>query len=307
MKSSWRWLAIFVMLSATGAQAQVGVEVRLEQEQFLPTETLEVSVRITNRTGQTLWLGQDSDWLNFTVEANDGRLVAKTGEVPVEGKFMLESSKVAVKRVDIAPFFALNSAGRYHVVATVNIKEWNMAASSAPRAFDIVEGTKLWAQEVGVPPTEANRGSQPEVRRYLLQQANYLRTQLRLYLRITDVTGAHTFKVIPLGKLLSFSRPEGQVDSLSNAHIIYQSGPQSFTYMVFNPHGDLLTRQTYDFGETRPRLAVGRDSRISVHGGVRKLLSSDVPPPPEGDMGSDAAASTVTNSATNTPAKQKVH
>lgn len=303
MKSSPLWLVIVAVFFGTCARAQVGVEVRLDQEQFLPTETLEVSVRVTNRTGQTLWLGQDADWLTFTVESNDGRLVPKNGEVPVEGKFMLESSKVAVKRVDIAPYFSLNAAGRYRVVASVHIKEWNMVASSAPKAFDIVEGTKLWAQEVGLPPAEGATGSQPEVRRYLLQQANYLRTQLRLYLRITDVSGAHTFKVIPLGKLLSFSRPEGQVDYLSNAHILYQSGPQSFSYMVFNPHGDLLARQTYDFGETRPKLAVGRDSRISVHGGVRRILSTDVPAAP-GESDSSKAASTDTNSVGALPTKK---
>lgn len=263
---------------------------RLDQEHFLPTETLEVSVRITNRTGQTLWLGNDSEWLTFSVEANDGRLVQKTGDVPVEGKFMLESSKVAVKRVNIAPYFSLNSPGRYYVSAMVNIKEWNLAVSSLAKAFDIVEGTKLWAQEVGLPQPAGSSTAQPEVRRYLLQQANYLRTQLRLYLRITDVSGAHTFKVIPLGKLLSFSRPEGQVDYLSNAHILYQNGPQSFSYTVFNPYGDLLVRQSYDFGETRPKLAVGRDSKISVHGGVRRVFSTDVPPPPAEELSPEAAA-----------------
>lgn len=301
MNKRWLWLAVCAGLFAVTAQAQLEVGVRLDQEQFLPTEMIEVSVRVTNRTGQTLWLGEDPEWLTFSVQGNDGRLVSKNGEAPVEGKFMLEASKVAVKRVNIAPYFELGRPGRYHIAATVTIRPWNMTVSSAPKGFDIVEGTKLWTQDVGVPPRPGAPSTQPEVRRYMLQQANYLRTQVRLYLRITDTSGLHTFRVVPIGNLLSFSRPEGQVDAMSNLHVLYQNGPRTFSYSVFNPNGDLLLRQMYDFGESRPRLSAGRDSRISVQGGVRRTDSSDIPPPDEKELSAphlEGLRSTNTPSAT---------
>ena len=53
------WLTLF------SAPAQVTVDVVLDQEQFLPTETMPVAVRITNRSGQPLHLGADADWLTF--------------------------------------------------------------------------------------------------------------------------------------------------------------------------------------------------------------------------------------------------
>lgn len=260
---------------AASARAQIGIDLRMEQTHFLPTEPIEVSVRITNHTGQTLTLGESADWLTFNLETPEGRVLPKLQDPEVLGKFSLESSKVAIRRVNIAPCFPLEAAGRYLVVASVNVKEWNLHQTSAPRPINIIEGTRLWQQEVGVPQSTG----QLEVRRYVLQQANYIQSQIRLYLRITDVTGGKTFKVVPIGKLLSFSRPEGQVDAESNLHVLYQNGPHSFSYTKYNPNGELLIRQTYDYGTTRPRLQAGRDSRITVQGGSRWVRAIDIPTP----------------------------
>src|SRR6266404_7912813 len=87
--------------------AQVTVEVTQQQEQFLPGESLPTAVRITNRSGQTLRLGGEEDWLTFSIESREGTVVSKTGDAPVVGEFTLESSKVATKRVDLTPYFSL--------------------------------------------------------------------------------------------------------------------------------------------------------------------------------------------------------
>ena len=58
-------------LSACWLGAQVTAEVVLDEEYFLPGESIVVSVRISNLSGQTLQLGKDPDWLTFAVEAKD--------------------------------------------------------------------------------------------------------------------------------------------------------------------------------------------------------------------------------------------
>src|SRR6187455_1973107 len=179
--------------------AQVTVEVTLEQEQFLGGEALPAAVRITNRSGQTLRLGTEPDWLTFLVESRDGFIVVKTGEVPVLGEFTLESSKVATRRVDLAPYFAISHPGRYNVTATVRIKAWDATLNTKPKSFDIIQGAKLWSQEFGVPAAANVTNQSPEVRKYTLQQANYLRTQLRLYLRLTDAAETKVIKVFSMG------------------------------------------------------------------------------------------------------------
>jgi len=271
---------IFLVAWAGPLRAQVKVEVTQEQHQFLPGEPLEIAVRITNRSGQALHLGAEGDWLSFTINSKDNVVVPKNSDPPVAGEFVLESSKVAIKRLDLAPCFTLTQPGRYEIIATVYITDWKRELTSAPKPFDLIEGTKLWEQEVGVPGVT---NATPDIRRYVLQQATYLRGQMRLYVRITDGAGV-TQKIFPVGPMTSFSRPEPQVDRLSNLHLIYQDGPHSFLYTICNLNGEVTTRQTFDYVDSRPRLSINQLGDIAVLGGVRRVAANDVPPPKDDDI-----------------------
>ena len=257
--------------------AQVQVELTFEQDQFLAGEAVPVGVRITNFSGQTLHLGQDSDWLRFTIEGRDNYIVPTSGEVPVQGEFAVESSSVATRRVDVAPYFALTKPDRYSVTATVKLKQWGQELVSKPKSFEVIAGTKLWEQEVGIPSTS---GQSPEVRKYALQQAIHLK-QLKLYVRVTDQAESRVIRAFPIGPLLSFSNPEHQIDKSSNLHVLYQTGAKSFNYSVVNADGRLLVRQTYEYTDTRPGLRVDRQGRIYIGGGARRISSEDLPSPAE--------------------------
>lgn len=254
--------------------AQVSVELSLDQDQFLPGESLQVGVRVTNFSGQTLRVGKDNDWLHFTIEGVDNSIVQAFGDVPVQGEFEVESSTVATRRVDVAPYFALNRPGHYVITATVKLKQWDKDLVSKSKGFNIIAGTKLWEQDFGV-PTAA--GQAPEVRKYALQQAIHLK-QMKLYARVTDPSESRVFHVFPIGPMVSFSKPECQIDKSSNLHVLYQTGARSFNYSVINPDGRLLVRETYDYSDTRPVLRIDREGRILIGGGVRRLSSDDLPP-----------------------------
>jgi hypothetical protein len=269
MKKAICWLS-FLALSIFPALGQVKVEVSLDQDQFLPGESIVATARISNRSGKTLRLGTEPDWLAFTIETGEGVLVPSIDEVPVKGAFALESSSRGSKRVEISPHFNLTQAGRYKLIATVKVKEWGEELSSQPFIFNVMEGTRLWEQDFGVPVKDKESDSPPEIRRYILQQANYLKNKLRLYLRVTDTAGLKVFKAIPVGTMLSFSHPEPQVDQNSNLHLLYQSWAHSFTYSVYNPEGDLLKREYYDYVGNRPRLNRDGDGRVTVTGGSRR-------------------------------------
>jgi hypothetical protein len=265
-----------LLFAASAVSAQVTVEVTLEQEQFLPGESIPAVVRITNRSGQTLEMGKDDTWLTFSVESPNGFVVSKKDEVPVKEEFTLESSKVAKVSVDLAPYFTLPQPGPYNIRATVTIREWSRQVNSPPKHFDLIEGAKLWEQEVGLPLASGDSDKAPELRKYTLHQANYLKKQLMLYIQITDHNGK-VYKVFPIGPMLSFSHPEPQIDKFSNLHVLYQDGPHSFSYNVINPYGSLLTRQTYDF-TTRPRLRLDSEGNLTIVGGTRRITSRDLPP-----------------------------
>jgi hypothetical protein len=277
MKALGLWLGLWVAVLLPVA-AQVTVEVTLDQDQFLPSESLPAAVRITNRSGQSLRLGREPDWLTFSVQSHGTETVPKTTDVPVVDEFVLESSRVATKHVDLAPYFSLNRPGHYSISATVQIKDWNQRITSPPKNFDIIDGAKMWEQEIGVPNASGPTNATPEVRKFILQQANYLKAQLRLYVRLTDASGARTFRVFPIGPMVSFSRPEPQVDKFSNLHLLYQDGAHTFRYTVINPDGEILARRIYDYVDKRPRLQPDMDGKISVNGGVRRITPLDVPP-----------------------------
>ena len=257
--------------------AQVSVDLALDQDQFLPGESLMVGVRITNFSGQTLHLGKDNDWLQITLEGRDNYVVPTTTDLPVQGEFNVESSKIVTRRVDVAPCFALSRPGRYKVSATVKLKDWDKELISKPKSFDVIAGTTLWEQDVGVSvPAASNRP--PEVRKYALQQAIHL-NRMKLYVRVTDQAGSRVFRVFPIGPLISFSSPEHQIDKSSNLHVLYQTGAKSFNYSVINPDGKLLIRQTHEYTDTRPTLRIDREGRIYVGGGYHRITSDDIPLP----------------------------
>jgi len=284
MKTAGLWLAI-LFACASPLCAQVKIELALDQEQFLPGEALPVLVKISNLSGQTLNLGSDEDWLRFAVDSRDSFIVLKNGEAPVVENIVLESAKAAIKRVDIAPYFNLKKPGSYSVSATATIKDWGRQIVSTPKTFDIINAAPLCDKEFGVPPPPGAENRPPEVRRYSLLQANYLK-KLTLYFKLSEASGK-ILRVYPLGPMLNISLPETQVDRLSNLHVLYQIGAHAACYTVFNTDGEITKRQTYDF-EARPRLRVDDEGNVIVSGAVRRVKPDDVPPP---DVASNEAAS----------------
>ena len=269
----------------------------MEQQQYLPGESIVVAVRITNRSGRAVRLGADRDWLTFTVAQGEGQAVPQITQVPVVGEFTLESSEIATKRVDLMPCYGFSS-GRFQVCATVRIPSWDASINSDPKSFEVVPGSRLWDQEFGVPVAANDTNSVPELRKYVLKQIHYVPGKLRLYLSVEDIAG-RPLRVCPIGAVLSFSRNDPRVDAASNMHLLYQSGPRSFSYTSYDPNGNLLTRQLYDYTDSRPRLAVDDNGQIFVAGGVRRYTADDFPPPrllvPPPPGASNSSVPTLTN------------
>jgi hypothetical protein len=263
----------FAAALAPAAFAQVTAEIIFDQEHFLRSESLPLRVRISNFSGQPLKLGGTPEWLTFTVENREGRGLARTGEIPLPQSFTIDSSKTVSVRADLMPHFKLNEPGHYSVKAQIKIPQIEKEIATEAKTFDIISGTKLWEREVGVP------GTKPTVtRKFALQQATFMK-QLRLYVRVTDVSESQVVRVVPLGMLLSFSQPEALVDNSSQLHVLFQNGARSFLYSVVAPDGEHLIRQTWDYANTRPRLQSEDDGRVMVIGGARRILLSDLPSP----------------------------
>jgi len=259
------------------AHAQVTAELVLDQEHFLIGETINAAVKVTNRSGQTLHLGDDPNWLTFSMEGSDGSVVSRIGSTPVLGEFDLGSGQVVTRRVNLEPYFVLDTVGRYRVQARINIKVWDTTLSAPVETFDIIKGARLWTQKFGMLLPAGVSNQAPVVRRYSLEQANHLRTQARLYLRISDASESKVIKVLPIGGMVSFSTPDHQIDRLNQLHILYQQGAQTYLYTVIDPEGEVLIRQTHEITNSRPKLRADEQGNFSVVGGARRLRYDDIP------------------------------
>jgi hypothetical protein len=271
-------MSVWMGLTATAvaAWAQVSAGLHLAQDQFLPGESIPVSVRITNFSGQTLKLGRDNFWLQFLLEEKHGPSLASISNVPVAGAFDLDNAMIATKRLDLAPHYRSLRPGRYVLSSVLRIPDWGSFLELNPVEFDIFPGTVVWEQLFGVPNSIGTTG-QPEFRRYALQQAFHLK-QMKLYAAVTDPSGGRIHAVFPLGPVLTFSKPEKQLDRESNLHVLWQFGARSFYYCVIDPEGRLIARQTHDYaGGSRPVLATDGDGRILIRGGVRRRAINDLP------------------------------
>lgn len=273
---SLRYIGVLSLLLGGGAMAQIQVELAFDQGQYLPEEQIPAKVRIHNSSGQTLILGKDNSWLDFDVEALDGSIVRLRKPLDVTGEFSLPSAHRATRVVHLNEFFEMLKYGRYEITASVTIQEWGgQVFHSREKSIDISTGVKLWETAYGIP--HPDRAEPPEIRKFILAQANHVK-DIHLYLRITDQSEQHTYKLFSIGPMISFSKPEAQLDQWSNLHVLYQQNARSFLYTVVTPDGLLLARQTWDYTETRPQL-VGGAGKVTVRGGVRRISASDLPPP----------------------------
>ena len=291
MKKLVATLACWLVWLSPAMSQGVSVEVVLDQAYFLPHEALMVKVRITNFSGQPLEFGKDDDWLSFAVEGSKSFVVPRLAPVAVRGAFTLDSSQVATRTVDLAPCFDLSRPNHYTVRATVNLPQWQRMVTSDKKGFDILSGAKLWEQDFGVPQGVVQAGGFPVVRKYALFQTIHGK-QLKLYLRLSDVAENKVFRIFAIGPMVSFGKPEPQMDKFGNLHVLYQTGARSFNYSIVSPEGLLIARETHDYTGSRPVLRAESEGRITVTGGIRRPSADDLPPPTTTVSSNDAEPKT---------------
>jgi hypothetical protein len=274
MKRTVLLLLLLLLGAARWLPGQITLEVLLEQENYLRDFSLPAKVRISNSSGQTIRFGQEPDWLSFEIRDARGLDVRQVGKVELADAFLLPSAKVANLTTDLMPYFDLGKSGRYSLIVHLKVAELNRTLSSPAKPFNIVNGNTVWQHEFGLPGV-----AKVEARKYALQQVS-LGKELRLYMRLTDPGEHRVFRVLPLGTLLSVSKPECLVDRSCQLHILYQSGARSFLYQIVSPDGDIIIRQTHEYvGSSRPVLRHTEEQAVVVAGGARRPQATDLPPP----------------------------
>jgi len=274
------WALAFGFLPLARCQVRgVTAEMSLAQDELLPDEDMQLKVRIENRSGQDLVLGQENDWIAFTVTGENNKLVGQLGDSAVSNQFTVSSGQVSTCTFNLTPYFSFRAPGHYKVAATFKVPQWNMEIPCKGANFAIVNGIRLAKMPdfpVGVPVPQGATNTVPEGRRYFLEKAD-LGSGSKLYFQLTDESGSRTLKVFPIGRMLDFSDPEAQLDRFNNLHVLHQTYAKTFNYCVINPLGQILDRRTYEYTDTRPKLSFFEGS-VFVAGGARRESTNDIPP-----------------------------
>jgi hypothetical protein len=274
--------AVMLCLAAGSLQAQISgvtAELKLDEDQYLPDEDLQLKVRISNRSGQEITLGTDNYWISLSIASDNNRTCPQLGEMPVQGAFSLQSGEVGIRALNPTPYYEFRRLGRYRVTATIRIPQWHQEITTKAVYFNVGNGVtlpNLANIQFGMPVTGNATNTPPEVRRYSLLKVTSLKAP-RLYFRLTD-NNDRVLRIFPILPMTSFSDPEAQLDKYNNLHVLSQIGGHSFGYAVLSPNGKWLLRQTYVYTDTRPMLRVDTDGQILVAGGGRIPSEDDFPP-----------------------------
>lgn len=268
-------LLVAALCLGSAARAQIELRLATEREFFLPGEELDVAVKVANFSGGPLTLGEQPDWIRFTVERSDSGVVNKLSEVSESGSFTLEHATVGTLHFDLMPHFVLDRPGNYRVVAQATTPKSAEIYSSEAKTFEIVSGVRLNPDRVlGVTLPDGTIVK----RKYILQQVNFLR-KLQLYLRVTDGEENRIFKVTKLGPVVTFDPPRWVVDRQNCFHVLHRIDANTSAYHMFEPDGQAVRRELHRYTTTTPELRVNEAGEVAVIGGVRRPSPGDIPAP----------------------------
>ncbi|MSU84171.1 MAG: hypothetical protein EXS21_03520 [Pedosphaera sp.] len=269
--------------------AQVDVKLEFDQNKFLTGEKSEVILRIANFTGGPLRLGERADWLRFGLENVSGVGVARTADLEETGAFTLKTGARATLRFNLTPLFKIDQVGRYNVSATVYTGSGDNHVITAPAEFEVMNGVVLWEREFGV------LGGVSERRRYAVVQANYLK-RARIFAVITNPEASVTYKVMPLGTVVSFNPPSMAMDAQNRLHVLHQYGADEYLHHRIHADGTVAVRHNYVSRVGRPILGVDGTGDVAVVRATRRASNLDI------SLSEDSAGS-GTNGAANPSSK----
>ena len=256
---------VFFLLLALPSRAQVQVDIKLDRNLFILGEVIPVTVVVTNLTGNDLDLVDSgiNKWFGFDVESADGRPLPPRDGDYVNPPVQLGSGQKITRTVNITPLFPVDEFGGYRVRACIYLAQGNRFCKSPALNFDVTEGLQIWQKTVGVPEGFPGAGGT----RTITLLVHHLPQSKQLYLRIEDSQGGIRKCMHKLGRLVTSTVPDIQLDSKNRVHILQNNAPKVFLYSNVGLEGEVLARKSFNELTTRPSMHRSADGNIQIAGG----------------------------------------
>ena len=268
-RTGWRtWAASLVLILVSLAlplRAQVQVDITLERNLFILGEVIPVTVTVTNLTGNDLDLIDSgiNKWFGFDVTSADGRPLPPRDGDYVNPPVQLGAGQKITRTVNITPLFPVDEFGSYRVRACIYLAQGNRFCKSPTLNFDVTEGLQVWQKTVGVPDGFPGAGGTRTVTLLI----HHLPQSKQLYLRIEDTQGGLRKCMHKLGRILTSTIPDVQLDNKNRIHVLQNNAPKVFLYSSVGLEGEVLDRKSFNEMATRPSMHRTADGSIQIVGG----------------------------------------
>src|SRR5256886_15046578 len=155
-----------IFFIASSACAQIQVELKFPQLQYIAYEPVVANLTITNLAGRDVDLRSENgqDWFGFEITGDEGRTIAPISNTDSE-PLNVAAGKRVTRKINLAPLFGVHDFGTYHVRAHVYFADLNKFFYSQTKVFEIADARPIWQKTVAVPESGGASGN---VRTYSL-------------------------------------------------------------------------------------------------------------------------------------------
>lgn len=317
------FLLLFLLGLFTGPavplHAQLSVELRISQLNYLLYEAIFARVFIRNISGHAIAFGERNELqgsLRFEIQTHENvgkrylPLIDPALTPPLTGS-IIPAGATREYTFNLRDYYDIRATGRYGIRAVVRHNRFRDEYLSPLVSFNVVNGMLFRKIPVGVPSFEEDitgkNSSGTKIQQRCYHILSYFTGKIHVYnLMIDDdqVVYANRRIGFNLGPTLS---PECEVDFLSRLNLLMPANAKVFAYYRFTPDGRLDQRRILLKTASRPRLVVDtKTGSVSVIGGreARRDLdyeeikdipfvgirSGSKPPPPKGSITKDLDA-----------------
>ena len=259
-------VAIFLLVVAATARAQIQVELTFKRVQYIAHEPILATVKIVNNSGRDIDLHDDSGqhWFGFEINAGEGRLLAPLRTDASEPDLHVEAGKTVTRKINLTAPFPVADFGTYHVRANVFFADLNKYFYSTTKVVQVADARPIWQKTVGVPEGMPGAG---EARTYSLLSNRFL-DHTSLYVRVENRDTGVVFTTYSLGRIIASQDPQAEIDRANQLHVLHCASPRSWAYSHVGLNGELLAHSTFLETKSRPRLRHTADGTIAVNGGM---------------------------------------
>lgn len=254
------------------ANAQIQVQLKFSRLQYIAYEPLIATVTITNRAGRPVDLHDEGGqpWFGFEVTGNEGQSIGPAG-APDSAPLHIEASATVTQKINIAPLFAIQDLGAYHVRAHVYFADLGRFFYSPTKVVEVTDARPIWKQSVGVPDASGTSG---ETRVYSLM-TNRFPDHTSLYVRVEDQSRSLVYATYSLGRIIaSFDEPHAEIDRENRLHVLHCAAPRTWSYAIIGLNGQLISHSTLLETRTRPHFKRSPDGDLAVVGGLTESAAA---------------------------------